>query len=93
MFVLNLFVITLLTLRFKANGFTLIISTICSILMILIHEGIAMISIPFIIYVFKKKLDNSKKFLNIYKPIVLLVFLTIIISSGSDSSSKEYGKI
>ena len=89
MFVLNLFVITLLTLRFKANeNFTLIISTICSILMILIHEGIAMISIPFIIYVFKKKLDNSKKFLNIYKPIVLLVFLTIIISSGSDSSSK-----
>jgi len=89
MFVLNLFLITLLTLRFKANeNFTLIISTICSILMILIHEGIAMISIPFIIYVFKKKLDNSKKFLNIYKPIVLLVFLTIIITSGSDSSSR-----
>ena len=56
--------------------------------MILIHEGIAMISIPFIVYIFKKKLDNSKKYLNIYIPIVLLVFLTIIITSGSDSSSK-----
>ena len=88
MFVLNLFMITLFTLRFKANEyFTLIISIICSILMILIHEGIAMISIPFIVYIFKKKLDNSKKFLNIYTNC-FASFLTIIITSGSDSSSK-----
>jgi hypothetical protein len=88
MFVLNLFLIILLTLRFRANEYLiLIISSICSILMILIHEGIAMITIPFIIYLFKKMLDNSKKVLYVYTPIVLLIFLTVIVSSGSDSSS------
>jgi hypothetical protein len=55
--------------------------------MILIHEGIAMITIPFIVYLFKKMLDNSKKVLYVYTPIVLLIFLTVIIGSGSDSSS------
>ena len=88
MFVLNLFLIILLTLRFRANEYLiLIISSICSILMILIHEGIAMITIPFIVYLFKKMLDNSKKVLYVYTPIVLLIFLTVIIGSGSDSSS------
>ncbi len=88
MFVLNLFLIILLTLRFRANEYLiLLISSICSILMILIHEGIAMITIPFIVYLFKKMLDNSKKVLYVYTPIVLLIFLTVIISSGSDSSS------
>lgn len=88
MFVLNLFLIILLTLRFRANEYLiLIISSICSILMILIHEGIAMITIPFIVYLFKKMLDNSKKVLYVYTPIVLLIFLTVILGSGSDSSS------
>jgi hypothetical protein len=88
MFILNLFLIILLTLRFRANEYLiLIISSICSILMILIHEGIAMITIPFIVYLFKKMLDNSKKVLYVYTPIVLLIFLTVIVSSGSDSSS------
>ena len=88
MFVLNLFLIILLTLRFRANEYLiLIISSICSTLMILIHEGIAMITIPFIVYLFKKMLDNSKKVLYVYTPIVLLIFLTVIIGSGSDSSS------
>lgn len=88
MFVLNLFLIILLTLRFKDNQYLILItSIICSILMIIIHEGIAMISIPFIVYLFKKILNNSRKVLYIYTPIVLLIFLTIIISSGSDSSS------
>ena len=88
MFILNLFLIILLTLRFRANEYLiLIISSICSILMILIHEGIAMITIPFIVYLFKKMLDNSKKVLYVYTPIVLLIFLTVILGSGSDSSS------
>mgnify|MGYP001341462627 CR=1 FL=1 len=89
MFVLNLFLITLITLRLKEYQYlVLIITTICSILMILIHEGIAMITIPFIVFIFKKKLNNSRKIINIYTPIVLLTFFIVIISAGSDSASR-----
>jgi hypothetical protein len=89
MFVLNLFLITVMFLRLNANQYlVLIITIICSILMILIHEGIAMITIPFIVFIFKKKLNNSRKIINIYAPIVFLTFFIVIISAGNNSASK-----
>ncbi|MDA9645469.1 hypothetical protein N9T02_01190 [Candidatus Actinomarina] len=88
-FVLNLFMFVLLTIRLTSNiNIILITMSICSILMILIHEGIAMISIPFIIYICKEYLRIPRKILYIYSTIISVVFLTVIISAGSDIASE-----
>ena len=54
--------------------------------MILIHEGIAMITIPFIVFILKTK-DFSNKMLRTYSVIVLITFLLVILNSGGDAES------
>ena len=66
MFVLNLFFSNYINFRTKINTYLILfVTSICSILMILIHEGIAMITIPFIVFILK-----SKKYFKIYGPII-----------------------
>ena len=85
-FVLNLFMITLLLIRFKIQNYFLFIFTlIFSVLMVLIHEGIAMLAIAFIILILKNKTQFSSKMVNVYSSIVLLSFMSVIISTGNDS--------
>lgn len=90
MFVLNLFLISLLFLRIKSSNYTVLITmSITSVLMILIHEGIAMITIPFLVFISKNKISNFKKLLKIYTAIVLSTFLIVIISAGNENASRE----
>ena len=90
MFVLNLFLISLLFLRIKLSKYTVLITmSITSVLMILIHEGIAMITIPFLVFISKNKISNFKKLLKIYTAIVLSTFLIVIISAGNENASTE----
>ena len=89
MFVLNLFMFVLLIIRLTSNKNVIFITiSICSILMILIHEGIAMISIPFIIFICKEYLRIPRNILYMYSTIVSLTFLIVIISAGSDAASQ-----
>lgn len=88
MFILNLFLLLLLAFRVEVNNYiTFIITSFFSILMILIHEGVAMAAIPFIIFIIKSRTDLSKRMLNIYSVIVLSTFLIVILNAGSDNAS------
>ena len=87
MFVLNLFLLLLLVLRTNINMYLILsITVLCSLLMILIHEGIAMITIPFIVFILKTK-DISNNMLRTYSIIVLTTFLLVIVNSGGDAES------
>jgi hypothetical protein len=52
--------------------------------MILIHEGIAMIAIAFLVIIYKKELNVTKKILRIYTSLVFLTFSFVIFTAGSD---------
>ena len=88
MFVLNLFMLTLLLIRFKINNNLLFIFTIiCSVLMVLIHEGIAMLAVAFTVLIIKNKMQFSIKMVNAYSMIVLLSFISVIFSAGNENAS------
>lgn len=88
MFVINLFMLTLLSIRIKFNNSLLFIFTITfSVLMVLIHEGIAMLAVAFIILILKNKTQFSTKMIKAYSTIVLLSFLSVIVSAGNDNAS------
>ena len=90
MFVLNLFLISLLVIRTKLSNYTVFITmSLTSILMILIHEGIAMITIPFLVFISKNKISNFGNLLKIYTATILSTFLLVIISAGNESASTE----
>ena len=55
--------------------------------MILIHEGIAMIAIAFIVLILKKKSYFSAYMLKTYSIIILLSFVGVIVSAGNDTAS------
>ena len=85
MFVLNLFMLLLLIIRLKINKFiAYVITVVGSVLMILIHEGIAMIAIAFLVIIYKKELNVTKKILRIYTSLVFLTFSFVIFTAGSD---------
>ena len=85
MFVLNIFMLLLLVIRLKINKFIAYVFTILgSVLMILIHEGIAMIAIAFIVIIYKKELNVTRKILRIYSSLVFLTFSFVIFTAGSD---------
>ena len=85
MFVLNLFMLLLLVIRLKINKFiAYVITVVGSVLMILIHEGIAMIAIAFLVIIYKKELNVTKKILRIYTSLVFLTFSFVIFTAGSD---------
>ena len=46
--------------------------------MVLIHEGIAMLAIAFIILILKNKTQFSSKMVNVYSSIVLLSFMSVL---------------
>ena len=88
MFVINLFILTLLSIRIKFNNNLLFIFTIIfSVLMVLIHEGIAMLAVAFIILILKNKTQFSTKMIKAYSTIVLLSFISVIVSAGNDNAS------
>ncbi len=88
MFVLNLFMITLLIIKINIKtNITFITTVTLSILMILIHEGIAMITIAFIVLILKKKTSFSKYYIKTYSTIILLAFTGVILSAGNDAAS------
>jgi hypothetical protein len=88
MFVLNLFMLTLLLIRFKVNNNLLFIFTIIfSVLMVLIHEGIAMLAVAFTVLIIKNKMQFSIKMVNAYSMIVLLSFISVIFSAGNENAS------
>jgi len=88
MFVLNLFMLTLLIIKINTKtNITFIAAVIFSILMILIHEGIAMIAIAFIVLILKKKTSFSPYLIKIYSTIIFLSFVGVIVSSGNDTAS------
>ena len=88
MFVLNLFMLTLLLIRFKINNNLLFIFTIIfSVLMVLIHEGIAMLAVAFTVLIIKNKMQFSIKMVNAYSMIVLLSFISVIFSAGNENAS------
>ena len=88
MFVINLFILTLLSIRIKFNNNLLFIFTIIfSVLMVLIHEGIAMLAVAFIVLILKNKTQFSTKMIKAYSTIVLLSFLSVIVSAGNDNAS------
>ena len=85
MFVLNLFMLLLLIIRLKINKFiAYVITVVGSVLMILIHEGIAMIAIAFLVIIYKKELNVTKKILRMYASLVFLTFSFVIFTAGSD---------
>jgi hypothetical protein len=85
MFVLNLFMLILLIIRLKINKFmAYVITVVGSVLMILIHEGIAMIAIAFLVIIYKKELNVTKKILRMYASLVFLTFSFVIFTAGSD---------
>ena len=55
--------------------------------MVLIHEGIAMIAIAFTVLIIKNRPQFSTKMIKTYSTIVLLAFISVIISSGSEAAS------
>ena len=88
MFVLNLFMLILLIIKINTNtNITFIATVTFSILMILIHEGIAMIAIAFIVLILKRKTSFSTYLIKTYSTIIFLSFLGVIISSGNDTAS------
>ncbi|MDA8652961.1 hypothetical protein N9L62_01955 [Candidatus Actinomarina sp.] len=88
MFVLNLFMLTLLIIKINTKTTITFIATVTlSILMILIHEGIAMITIAFIILILKKKTSFSPYLIKTYSTIIFLSFIGVILSSGNDTVS------
>jgi hypothetical protein len=88
MFVLNLFMLTLLIIKINTKTTITFIATVTlSILMILIHEGIAMITIAFIILILKKKSSFSPYLIKTYSTIIFLSFIGVILSSGNDTVS------
>ncbi len=88
MFVLNLFMLILLIIKINTNtNITFIATVTFSILMILIHEGIAMIAIAFIVLILKRKTSFSTHLIKTYSTIIFLSFLGVIISSGNDTAS------
>ena len=58
--------------------------------MILIHEGIAMITIPFIYFILKSK-NISKPMLRLYTAIIFASFLLVIFNSGGLLSQMQFG--
>ncbi len=87
MFVLNLFFLITLIFRTKINTYLILfVTSICSILMILIHEGIAMITIPFIVFILKSK-NISKSMVRSYTVIIFISFLLVIFNSGGVAES------
>lgn len=88
MFVLNLFMLILLIIKINTKtNITFITTVTFSILMILIHEGIAMIAIAFIVLILKKKSYFSAYMLKTYSIIILLSFVGVIVSAGNDTAS------
>jgi len=88
MFVLNLFMLILLIIKINTNTKITFITTLTfSILMILIHEGIALITIAFIVLILKTKTSFSTYLLKTYSTIIFLAFLGVIVSSGNDTAS------
>ena len=88
MFVLNLFMLILLIIKINTKTKITFITTVTfSILMILIHEGIAMIAIAFIVLILKKKSYFSTYMLKTYSIIILLSFVGVIVSAGNDTAS------
>ena len=88
MFVLNLFMLILLIIKINTKTKITFITTVTfSILMILIHEGIAMIAIAFIVLILKKKSYFSAYMLKTYSIIILLSFVGVIVSAGNDTAS------
>lgn len=88
MFVLNLFMLILLIIKINTKTkITFITTATFSILMILIHEGIAMIAIAFIVLILKKKSYFSAYMLKTYSIIILLSFVGVIVSAGNDTAS------
>ncbi len=88
MFVLNLFMLILLIIKINTNTKITFITTLTfSILMILIHEGIAMIAIAFIVLILKTRTSFSTYLIKTYSTIIFLSFLGVIISSGNDTAS------
>ncbi len=88
MFVLNLFMLILLIIKINTNTKITFITTLTfSILMILIHEGIAMIAIAFIVLILKRKTSFSTYLIKTYSTIIFLAFLGVIVSSGNDTAS------
>ena len=88
MFVLNLFMLILLIIKINTNTKITFITTLTfSILMILIHEGIAMIAIAFIVLILKTRTSFSTYLIKTYSTIIFLAFLGVIVSSGNDTAS------
>ena len=88
MFVLNLFMLILLIIKINTNTKITFITTLTfSILMILIHEGIAMIAIAFIVLILKTRTSFSTYLIKTYSTIIFLSFLGVIVSSGNDTAS------
>ena len=58
--------------------------------MILIHEGIAMITIPFIVFILKSK-NISKSMVRSYTVIIFISFLLVIFNSGGVAESDALG--
>ena len=87
-FVLNLFMLTFLLIRLNIyKNFIFIFTILFSVLMVLIHEGIAMIAIAFTVLIIKNRPQFSTKMIKTYSTIVLLAFISVIISSGSEAAS------
>ena len=88
MFVLNLFLLTLLIVKINSKTSITFATTVTfSVLMILIHEGIAMIAIAFIILILKKKNSFTTHLIQTYSTIILLTFISVIVSAGNASAS------
>ena len=60
--------------------------------MILIHEGIAMITIPFIVFIFKSK-NISKTMLRLYAAIIFASFLLVILILVVMQSQVQFGLV
>lgn len=89
MFVLNLFMLILIIIKIKINTNITFFTTLAfSILMILIHEGIAMIAIAFTMLILKKLNPFSNYLIKMYSIIILLSFIGIILNAGGDTASK-----
>jgi hypothetical protein len=89
-FILNLFMLLLLILKLSSSSWiNLLTISFFSILMILIHEGIALITVPFIFLIIKRKNKLLNYQIYIYIFVLAAVFLIVVFTSGSESIAYE----